>query len=259
MALPDWLSGFEAGSFEHGGVARTFFSRGKGPPVLILPEIFGVTEQIAKFAQLLTQRAAVSVYVPVLFGDPATSGSFLGRAAAIADMCIRREFALIAAHRAGRAVDVVRALAERALRERAPAAKFGVVGLCLTGNFALAMMCDRRLAAPVTSEPSLPFSFTAYGKAQPGVDPAAIACAKDRTGNGETLLGFRFAGDWISSVRKFDGFQAELGPGFERHDLALPAGKTRGHSVFTASYDDAEGSPTRDAFDRLVAFLQERL
>lgn len=256
--VPDWLRDFKAGSFEHGGVSRPYYCAGTGPPVLVLHEILGLTREVACFARRLSERAGVSVYLPVLFGDPATSGSILGRAAAVAEMCIRREFALFAAHRSGRAVDVVRALAELALRDRR-AEKFGVVGLCITGNFALAMMCDPRLAAAVTGEPSLPASLTPAGKAQPGVDPAAVACAKERTAGGESLLGFRFCSDWISSVHKFDGLEAMLGTGFERHDIPLPDGVRCGHSVFTQSYRDTPGSSTRDAFERLVVFVRERL
>jgi dienelactone hydrolase len=255
---PDWLRGFEAGSLAHCGVMRPYYCIGRGPPVLLLHEIFGLTEQVACFARRLAERAGVSVYLPVFFGNPATSGTIVGRAAAVAQMCIRREFALFAAHRTGRAVDVVRALAEIALRDR-NAQKFGLIGLCLTGNFALAMMCDRRLAAPVTSEPSLPAAFTAKGKAQPGADCAAVACAKERLAGGETLLGFRFRTDWISSVHKFEGLERLLGPRFDGRSIELPPGVRRGHSVFTASYDDTPGSSTRDAFEALVEFLRPRL
>jgi dienelactone hydrolase len=262
--LPPALRAFTPECFVHDGIPRPFYWYGEGKPVIVLHELFGLTEEVARFGCRLAKRAGVRVYLPVLFGQPQTSGSLAGRAVAIAQMCLSREFSLFAAHRASPVVDALRTLADLAL-VRHGAERFGMIGLCLTGNFALAMMCDTRLTAPVLSEPSLPFAFTAAGKAQLGVDDPAIACARQRTADqlardgGPALLGFRFRPDAISPVQRFDNLKRLLGDGFERHDLEPPSRKPKAHSVFGVDYDDTAGSETRRAFDRLVQFLGQRL
>ena len=50
----------------------------------------------------------------------------------------------------------------------------GAVGMCFTGGFALGMMLDERMLAPVLSQPSLPFSVGKKRKAAVGISDADL-------------------------------------------------------------------------------------
>lgn len=255
-AVPPWLVDFAPYTFVHEAVERVCYRFGDGPPVIVLHELFGLTDTDACFAHRLSDRAGVTVHVPVLFGRRTGTRSALDGATAAVDMCLSRQFTLLALGKSSPAVAAVLALAERILAESPGHERYGVVGLCLTGNFALAMMCDRRMTAPVMSEPSTPFGL-GPDRGDPGVDPHAMACAKERCSEAAAILGFRFERDMISPVQRFDRLQEALGDGFERHDLCDK--RWYAHSVFTTHYSDALGTPTRTALDRVVEFLHERL
>jgi hypothetical protein len=53
--------------------------------------------------------------------------------------------------------------------------EIGVVGLCLTGNFAIALLADDFTLAPVTAEPSLPFAVTASVRSSMAVTDEDLA------------------------------------------------------------------------------------
>ena len=56
----------------------------------------------------------------------------------------------------------------------------GAVGMCFTGNFALAMMTEPSVVAPVLSQPSLPLPLGQNRKKSIGVSPAEIRCAREQ-------------------------------------------------------------------------------
>ena len=56
----------------------------------------------------------------------------------------------------------------------------GVIGLCLTGNFAIALLADAFTLAPVAGEPSLPFGITAAARASMAVNDDDLARAQAR-------------------------------------------------------------------------------
>ena len=70
-------------------------------------------------------------------------------------ICIRREFNVWAADKSSPIVDWLRALARKAHAE-CGGKGVGAVGMCFTGGFALAMMTEPAVVAPVLSQPSLP-------------------------------------------------------------------------------------------------------
>ena len=136
--------------------------------------------------------------------------------------------------------------------------------MCLTGGFALAMMVDDTVVAPVLSQPSLPFPIGKARKADLGISDADLATVKARVAAGTCLLGFRFSNDVSSPPERFATLRRELGDGFIGVELDSSAGNPYGHpktahSVLTEHLDDREGTPTRAALDRVLAFFKERL
>ena len=67
--------------------------------------------------------------------------------------------------------------------------------MCFTGGFALAMMVDEAVIAPVLSQPSLPFGITRRHKADVNLSDADLARVRERAASGVCVLGLRFTGD----------------------------------------------------------------
>jgi hypothetical protein len=82
-----------------------------------------------------------------------------------------------------------------------------VVGMCFTGGFALAMMVDDIVLAPVLSQPSLPFPLSKKHKADIGISDADLARIKERTAEGAFVVGLRFSNDPFCFQERFATFE----------------------------------------------------
>jgi dienelactone hydrolase len=181
-------------------------------------------------------------------------------------ICIRREFDVWASDRSSPIVDWLRALARQA-HESCGGRGVGAVGMCFTGNFALAMMTEPAVVAPVLSQPSLPMTLGPGAKkraAGMSASPAEIACARRRMEDEDlTMLGLRFEGDPFVPPERFEAFRAALGPRFESIELdpknAQPANNMAPHSVLTLHLkDDDPDGPTKKVEEKVIAFFKQR-
>jgi len=159
--------------------------------------------------------------------------------------------------------DALRALARKAHAE-CGGKGVGAVGMCFTGNFALAMMTEPAVVAPVLSQPSLPLGFgNKRREAAMGVSPEEIACAKRRFADENlSMIGLRFHGDPFVKPERFETFKKTFGDKFEAIELdpkdAAP-GPMAAHSVLTINLrdDDPEG-PTKKTEQRVIQFFKQR-
>jgi dienelactone hydrolase len=136
--------------------------------------------------------------------------------------------------------------------------------MCFTGGFALGMMVDDTMLAPVLSQPSLPFPVSPARRRALGISGADLARVKERAAQGACLLGLRFTHDTAVPEARFDTLRRELGDAFIAVEIdsspANPHGIPRtAHSVLTQHLVDEPGHPTREALDRVLAFFAERL
>jgi dienelactone hydrolase len=137
--------------------------------------------------------------------------------------------------------------------------------MCFTGNFALAMMTEPSVVAPVLSQPSMPIpAGSPVRSAGMGVTKGEIACAKKRFADEDlSMIGLRFHGDPFVPDARFDAFKAEFGDRFEAIEIeakdALPDSRMAAHSVLTLHLvDDDPDGPTKQAEQRVIAFFKER-
>ena len=256
------LEGFEATSFAHDGVERTVFRRGRGPAVVVMHEIPGITPPVASFARRVADDG-FSVWLPVMFGNPGQPLSVPYMLGQIARACVSREFSVLARNASSPITDWLRALCRRAHAE-CGGPGVGAIGMCITGNFALALMVDEAVMAPVLSQPSLPFPVSAAHRAALHLSPEALAAVKRRVAAGCPVLGLRFTADPTCPGERFETLRRELGAGFEGIEIDSGAGNPHGitrraHSAVTTDLVDAEGHPTRQALDRVLALFRERL
>ncbi len=256
------LSDFETFEFSHDGAERTVYKKGSGPGVVVMHEIPGITPPVAEFARRVVD-AGFTVYMPHMFGTPEKPLSIPYAVGQIARACISREFSVFAKNESSPITDWLRALCRKA-HEECGGPGVGAIGMCLTGNFALALMVDESVMAPVLSQPSLPFGVSAAHRAALHVSDGDLATIKRRAATGCGVLAMRFTADPMCPGERFETLRRELGDGFEAIEIdsgpGNPDGLTRmAHSVVTTDLVDKEGHPTRQALDRVLSFFAERL
>jgi dienelactone hydrolase len=253
------LEGFREESFAHDGTTRPVYRRGVGPGVVVMHEIPGIHPGVAAFAARVAD-AGFSVAMPVMFGTAGkpVSGGYIAQQ--LLHVCISREFRLLAAGASSPITNWLRALC-RDLHAELGGKGVGAIGMCLTGNFALALMVDEAVMAPVLSQPSLPFPFGKSRRAGLHLSDVDLAVAKGRK---VPILGLRFTEDPACPKERFDRLRAEFGELFEAIEIDSSKGNTNGipqaaHSVLTLHFVDQDGHPTKKALDRVLAFFRQRL
>jgi dienelactone hydrolase len=251
------LAAYDKFDFTHAGRTYPVYRRGSGPAVIVMHEMPGLHPLVVRFADRVAE-AGMTVFCPSLFGTP---GKPVSRgytlATALGVLCIRREFYVWRGDRSSPVADWLRALSRKAHAE-CGGKGVGAVGMCFTGGFALAMMTDPSMVAPVLSQPSLPISKK--GAAQIGVSPQELSCVKGRlAGEDLSVLGLRFKSDKLVPDARFETYRRELGDRFEAIELededAAPA-IIPPHSVLTLHLK--EDGPTKAAEQRVIAFFKER-
>ena len=256
------LPGWEAFELEHEGTRRTVFARGEGPGVVVIHEIPGITPEVLRFAQRVVDEG-FRVYLPHLFGTPGRPFGMGYVASQMLRACIAREFHVLARNRSSPVTRWLRAVCRRAFEE-CGGPGVGAVGMCLTGNFALALMVDEHLMAPVLSQPSLPFPVSPSHRRALHVSPEELEVVRRRAAAGCGVLGLRFTRDPLCPPERFARLREELGDGFRAIEIDSSPGNPWGiprtaHSVLTLDLVDEAGHPTREALDRVLALFRERL
>lgn len=258
------LDGYDETTFTFEGKTRRVFRRGEGPAVIVIAEIPGITPLVADFGRRVAEAGFTAV-LPSLFGTPGKEASPGYIAQSIGFACVSKEFATWATNKTSPATVWARALA-RHEHERCGGPGVGVVGMCLTGNFALAMMVDPVVAAPVLSQPSLPFALNGAFRRDVNLSPEDLATVKQRCADEPDLcvLGLRFTGDRMAPPERFARLREELGDSFVGVEIDSSKGnphgiRTMAHSVLTDDLVDEPGHPTRDALDQVLDLFRTRL
>jgi dienelactone hydrolase len=237
---------------------KTVYTRGEGPPIIVMHEIPGITPKVAAFARRLADEG-FTVVMPLMFGTPNRPFGIPYMLQQQVRACVSSEFSLLATHRASPITEWLRALSRKLHEEHGT--NVGAIGMCLTGNFALSLMLDPWLMAPVLSQPSLPLGLTRNMRRALHVtdEERAAIIARDIP-----VLGMRFTHDRLCPRERFEVLRETLGDRFEHIEIDSspnnPHGNRRvAHSVLTEDFVDREGHPTHDALLRTLAFFREHL
>ncbi len=261
MAAP--LDGFTASEVTYNGVTKTVYRAGSGPGVIVMAEIPGITPAVAGFARRVVD-AGFTVAMPSLFGSPGKERSLPYALSSLTRACVSREFACLAAGRTSPVVSWLRELAADVHRD-CGGPGVGAIGMCLTGGFALAMMVEPAVVAPVLSQPSLPLPLGGRRQGDLGLDADDLAIARERAASEPCpVLGLRFTGDLMVRPARFDALRRELGEQFVAVEIDSSPDNEHGiprsaHSVVTEDLVDTEGHPTRHALDQVLGFFADRL
>ena len=261
---PIALADYRAFEFTADRWTRTVYRRGAGPGVIVIHEMPGLHPLVVRFADRVVD-AGMTAYLPTLFGKP---GKPVSMGYAVGEMlkgiCIRREFSVWATDRSSPIVDWLRALA-RQVHKECGGRGVGAVGMCFTGGFALAMMTEPAVVAPVLSQPSMPFPLGNSRRAAIDASSDEIACARKRFAAEDlSMIGLRFKGDSFVPEERFATYKREFGERFEAIELE-PEDAAQGtgmqpHSVLTVHLDDTNpDGPTKRAERRVLEFFAQRL
>lgn len=242
-ALPGW----DKSTFTAAGLTRDVYRKGTGPLVVVVHEVPGITPKVLGFAEEVV-ASGFSVSMPSLVGTPGKEASNGYAVASLLKVCVAREFTSLAMNRTSPVIAWLRALAKN---DHATAGGRGVgaVGMCFSGGFALGMMLDDIMVAPVLSQPSLPFPVGKRRGRDLNLSPDDAEVVARRAAAGCQVLGLRFSGDKLVGDR-FSALRELLGDAFVA--VELPSSKPSDHSVLTEQRDEA-------SVQRVLAFFREKL
>ncbi len=265
MHEDDPLEDFDLRAIEVDDVTKTVRVAGIGPAVIVMTEMPGISPHVARFARWV-REAGFTVYMPSLFGRDGAVPQAEEGLAVFQRACVSAEFRALGAGKSSPVTVWLRSLA-RLAHEECGGPGVGAIGMCFTGNFALTMMLEPAMLAPVLAEPTLPLD-------DPGgleIAPDELAAVRERLEReGLTVMAYRFEGDRFCKAERFAAYAEALGdhfvprvlpdsaassdlaPFFE-HVVASP------HSVVTAHLIDEAGQPTIAARDEILAFFASRL
>ncbi len=265
MKQDDPLEDFERREVALDGVTKAVHVAGTGPAVIVMTEMPGISPHVARFARWV-RDAGFTVYMPSLFGRDGAVASAEEGTAVLQQACVSAEFRALAANQSSPVTKWLRSLA-RFAHDECGGPGVGAIGMCFTGNFALTMMLEPSMLAPVLSQPSLPLNNPA------GIEiaPDEVKAVRERLERDDlTVMAYRFEGDKFCMAQRFAAYTEALGdrfigrvlpdsaanndlaPFFERH-------VTTPHSVVTAHLIDEAGQPTIAARDEILAFFKQRL
>jgi dienelactone hydrolase len=270
MADNSMASGDALADFEHREAmlldqARRVYVSGHGPAVIVMAEMPGISPHVARFARWV-RDAGFTVYMPSLFGRDGAVPSAEEGAEVFRRACISSEFRALGGNASSPVTKWLRALAREA-HEACGGPGIGAVGMCFTGNFALTMMLEPALLAPVLCQPALPLD--APGALE--ISEEELAEVAQRLEREDlSVEAFRFAGDPFCRAERFEAYRRALGDRFR--ETVIPDGAANrdvppffeahvpaAHSVVTVHLIDRAGEPTVAARDRIVEFLKGRL
>lgn len=227
------------------------------PPVIVMHEISGMSPTYIGYCRDLAARG-FNVWMPQLV-DPATSAA--GQLRTVVRICISREIDVLWSGRTSRVVAPLRDLA-RHVAGLHGGRRVGVVGMCLTGGFALAMATEPGVSGAVAAQPALPFR-PVYGRSL-GLSRGDAQAIGERLADRDLeILCTRFARDALSPPQRCAAVQV-LGPGVEIDEIPAAGFSRSDHSVLTVAplkYGDRQPQAARlqESADLVSSFLSNRL
>ena len=247
------------------GSTKAVYVAGGGPAVIVMAEMPGISPHVARFARWV-RDAGFTVYMPSLFGRDGGVATAEEGVAVFRRACVSAEFRALGTDQPRPVTNWLRSLARLAHGE-CGGPGVGAIGMCFTGNFALTMMLEPSMLAPVLAQPSLPLENPAALDS----GPSELAAVRERLDRDDlTVLAYRFEGDRFCTAERFAAYSRALGDRFVPRVLPDSAANPNvppffeqvvgcPHSVVTAHLIDEAGQPTIAARDEILRFFARRL
>lgn len=230
-------------------ITHDIYTLGKGAPIVIVQELPGIGKETLRLADKFVAEG-FQVILPHLFG-PLEQISVAGNLFRV--FCMRKEFHLFESNKSSPIVDWLKALCRKVKQENGVKG-VGVIGMCLTGNFAISLMGDAAVLAAVSSQPSMPI----LKQKALHISAEEIAEIKENIDKTAPMLAYRFEKDTMCTADKFQCIQQVFNEGDkERVKMRTLSGK--GHAVLTLDFVDKEGHPTHDALQEVIQYFSKQL
>jgi dienelactone hydrolase len=259
VPVPDALADFVRSPFTHQGVTHDVYRTGSGPCVIVIAEIPGITPAVANFARAIAARGC-SVALPHLFGVPGADSNKSVMSKSVRHVCVSNEFTLFATGKESRVTVFLRALATSE-HQRCGGPGVGVVGMCVTGGFGLAMLAEPAVIAPVLSQPSLPVAQIPVLRGRANridISPSTLATVQRRVEEENLcVLGLRFTNDPLVPAARFAYLREVLGDHFVGVEIDSSPGNAGGYSANAHSVLTEQLVP--EAMAQVLDFLTDRL
>jgi dienelactone hydrolase len=242
-------SRFETQISDGQSIAHDIYRRGSGVPVVLLQELPGIGQETLSLADQLV-NAGFEVVMPHLFG-PLGKTSIVGNLVRV--MCLRKEFHLMSSGRSSPIADWIRLLC-REVRDQSGVEGVGIIGMCLTGNFAIQLIGDDSVLAAVASQPAMPF----FKQGELHMSPDDIVRSRNALDNKGPMRVLRFEGDPLCTAEKSECIHRAFNDGGTTRirEITLPG---KGHSVLTLDFVNENGHPTREALANVLQYFEDQL
>lgn len=247
---------------EHGGYAYYVVGQDPNgaprPTVLLLHELNGISPELVEWANNLAD--SFRVVVPALLHPEGRPGIPRG----VIAICVQREIHVFATGRTSPVVHRLRTLAQDTIPR---GESFGVIGMCMSGGFALALAVNPQVRAAVVAQPSLPTATlpivnlplpdVTRRARDLGLDPADVDMLQRRAAAAKTdgsfaVRAFRFRDDSLCPPERLGTAQNLLGTRvLQARTLCEP--DPRKHSTLTGPH------ASNAAIAEVIEFLKERL
>jgi len=226
------------------------YSLGEGNKVVvIIQELPGISQETLSLADRFVERG-YRVILPHLFGP-------LGKVAMgsnfIKVLCMRKEFRIFAKNESSPIVDYISGLCSF-MKHKYNVPGVAVIGMCLTGNFAISLMANEDVLAGYASQPSLGI----FSQGSLHMSDSEIELIKKNIDLVGPIHCGSFEGDKLCSPKKIK----MLADTFNRDDKEriifhkLPG---EGHSVLTLDFVDKDGHPTKQTLHELLDYFDGQL
>ncbi len=239
---------FTAHSSEGKPLSHDVYERGKGKVCVIIQELPGIGQETLCLADTFVERG-YKVILPHLFGP-------IGKTSVASNLfrvfCMRKEFRVFAKNESSPIVDWLKALCKK-VKEENNVKGVAVIGMCLTGNFAISLMAEDAVLAGFASQPAMPFQ-TQNALHMSEEDVTKIKSKLDVVG---PMHCGRFEKDKLCTAEKFDLINRKFNDDKERIILHELPGK--GHSILTIDFVDEAGHPTKKALEDVMEYFDDQL
>ena len=217
------------------------------PPLVLLHELPGMTPDDMRLARRLAQEN-FNVYLPLLFGDVGQDSTTAGYWQA----CARGPFECSDLSARSEVLTWIEGLCDTIAKDTAGGSakgQLGVIGMCLTGIFPLALLRPG-VAAAVACQPTVPFRLIPprpVGKQKKDLGLSAADLARASKSD-VPFLAMRYASDALCPAERMGVIRDT----FKTRVAVIEIPNKKGHSTLASSFDP-------DAFADTVSYLKVRL
>ncbi|MEO0728378.1 MAG: dienelactone hydrolase family protein [Bacteroidota bacterium] len=233
-------------------VTHDVYQLGEGRKiVLLMQELPGIDKATVELANLLVGRG-FRVVLPHLVGTIGEKRPFRNSV----KICISKEFHIWANGKSSPIVDWLAALCED-FRIKHKVSGIAVIGMCLTGDFAISLMANDAVLAAYASQPSMP--FFSKGRRLP-FSPQEVESIKEGLSAKGPMKCARFHNDVACTAGKFAALDRLFNDDEEliEMDTIAGVGFTQ-HSILTKDYNEDPNHPTYKKLEEVIDYFDRTL